>query len=179
MRKNSIFLIGPMGAGKTAVAKRLATLLGLTRWDSDEVIAERAGVSIEWIFEQEGEAGFRKREMRVIDELTRLPNIVLATGGGCVTQESNRLCLQERGFVVYLQVSPDVQWERTCRRRDHRPLLQVYDSPEKLAALTASRASWYEAIAHYICNTDHQSVQIIVEQIYQHFIALKKEEASS
>src|SRR5437870_4647302 len=97
-KQHNIFLIGPMGAGKTAIGRQLAKTLRMDFYDSDQIIEERAGADIPWIFDLEGEAGFRRREETVIDELTRKQNVVLATGGGCVTTPENRLHLAGRGI---------------------------------------------------------------------------------
>ena len=115
MSTDSIFLVGPMGSGKSAVGRRLAMELGREFIDSDEVIEERSGVDIPFIFEREGEDGFRQRESRIIDELTQLPGIVLATGGGSAQDPANRAALHSRGFVVYLHASIDQQLKRTRR----------------------------------------------------------------
>ena len=117
----NIFLIGPMGSGKTAVGRHLARLFRFTFLDSDADIEAKTGVDISFIFEKEGEAGFRIRERESIDRLTRLDSIVLATGGGAVIDPDNRRALAERGVVVYLETSIDQQIERTRHAR-HRPL---------------------------------------------------------
>src|SRR5437762_4616585 len=111
--KASVFLIGPMGSGKTAVGRHLSRALGLPFYDSDADIEARTGVDIAFIFEKEGEAGFRLREKESIERLTRLDSIVLATGGGAVIEEDNRRALADRGVVVYLATSIDQQLERT------------------------------------------------------------------
>jgi len=129
--KHSIFLIGPMGSGKTAVAKHLARLLDYPFHDSDQEIERRSGVDIPLIFEREGEAGFRRREREVIAELTAHPRIVLATGGGAILHPDNRRELASRGWVVYLETSIAQQAERAGRTR-HRPLLQGADPRARL-----------------------------------------------
>src|SRR6202790_4100572 len=128
-REGSVFLIGPMGSGKTAVGRHLASMLRFTFHDSDADIEARTGVDIAFIFEKEGESGFRLRERESIERLTRLQSIVLATGGGAVIEEDNRRALSERGVVVYLATSIDQQLERTRHAR-HRPLLN-HTAPEK------------------------------------------------
>ena len=130
----SIFLIGPMGAGKTTIGRRLALALHREFLDSDQEIERRAGASIPLIFAVEGETGFRTREKAVIAELTRRPNIILATGGGVVLDPDNRRCLAGRGFVVYLCASVDEQLRRT-RGDTQRPLLQTADPRAWLAHL--------------------------------------------
>src|SRR5690554_2872722 len=130
MQKQSIFLVGPMGAGKSTVGRFLAERLGYEFIDSDHEIEARTGVTIPMIFDIEGEAGFRQREMTVIDELTQRPNIVLATGGGVVLAEDNRRALRSRGFVIYLRSSVESLVQRTKNDRN-RPLLQT-DDPEKV-----------------------------------------------
>ena len=122
----NIYLVGPMGSGKTAVGRRLAQDLGREFADSDTVIEARTGVDIPFIFEKEGEAGFRDRETDVIDELTRKPGLVLATGGGAILSDDNRSRLASRGFVIYLSASVDQQLHRT-RRGKGRPLLNTGD----------------------------------------------------
>jgi shikimate kinase len=122
----SVFLIGPMGSGKTAVGKQLARLLELTFYDSDVEIERRTGVDIPYIFEKEGESGFREREREVIDSLTQLENVVIATGGGAVLLPQNREHLAERGRVVYLKTGIRQQLERTRHGRQ-RPLLYTSD----------------------------------------------------
>src|SRR5689334_21297733 len=107
--RSNIFLVGPMGAGKTTVGRRLAELRGMTFADSDHEVEQRTGVDISFIFEKEGEAGFRKREKQVIADLTACQNMVLATGGGAVLDAENRIYLAGRGFVVYLRASVDHQ----------------------------------------------------------------------
>ncbi len=123
---NNIFLIGPMGAGKSTIGRQVASLLGLDFDDTDHEIQRRTGVDIPTIFDYEGEEGFRKRESAVIDDLTQRGSLVLATGGGSILNPDNRRNLSSRGFVVYLYCSPEQQYERTLRDRS-RPLLQTED----------------------------------------------------
>lgn len=118
--KRNIFLIGPMGAGKSTIGRQLAQMLGMEFIDSDAVIEERAGADIDWIFDLEGEAGFRKREERIINELTQNQGIVLSTGGGSVLSKENRNVLSARGIVIYLETTVDKQFERTQRDKNVR-----------------------------------------------------------
>ena len=129
--QHNVFLVGPMGSGKTAVGRQLARKLGLKFVDADAEIEERTGVDIPYIFEKEGEAGFRRREREVIEELTAREGLVLATGGGTVLDPDNRDRLRERGRVVYLRTSVDQQLART-RRSAHRPLLRTANPRETL-----------------------------------------------
>ena len=160
----NIFLIGPMGSGKTAVGRHLARLFRLTFHDSDADIEAKTGVDISFIFEKEGEAGFRIRERESIERLTRLPAIVLATGGGAVIEAENRLVLADRGVVVYLQTSIEQQLERTRHAR-HRPLLNGTDPEEKLRELMLRRAALYAEIAQVTVSTDGRRVQLVAEEI--------------
>ena len=139
LTKRNIFLIGPMGSGKTAVGRHLARLFHFTFHDSDADIEAKTGVDIPFIFEKEGEAGFRVREKESIDRLTRLESIVLATGGGAVIDPANRRALAERGAVVYLATSVDQQIERTRHAR-HRPLLTIPTPKTELKELMQRRA---------------------------------------
>ncbi len=123
----NIFLIGPMGAGKSSVGKFLAQQLNMDFYDTDEEIEKRTGVEIGWIFDIEGEDGFRKRETAVIKELVRLPNIVLATGGGSILEAENREILNNNGTVIYLEVTLGFQHHRTVND-SRRPLLRVKKS---------------------------------------------------
>lgn len=162
--KSSIFLIGPMGSGKTAVGRQLARMLGLEFYDSDVEIEARTGVDIPLIFEKEGEAGFRERECEVIDSLTARESIVLATGGGAILMPVNREKLANRGCVVYLQTSVEQQLERTRYGRQ-RPLLYTEDPRSRLKELLAQRMPLYEATADIIVNTDGQRVPAVAEEI--------------
>jgi shikimate kinase len=166
LNKGNIFLIGPMGSGKTAVGRHLARLLHFTFYDSDADIEARTGVDIAFIFEKEGEAGFRIREKESIERLTRLEAIVLATGGGAVIEEKNRRALAERGVVVYLATSIDQQLERTRHGR-HRPLLNDTDPEQKLHDLMQRRATLYAQIADLTVSTDGRRVQLVAEEIHQ------------
>jgi len=160
----SIFLIGPMGSGKSAVGKVLARLRGLRFIDSDTEIEKRTGVDIPFIFEKEGEEGFRVREREVLDDLTRLPGIVLATGGGAILLPANREHLAARGIVVYLEASIAQQVERTRHGRQ-RPLLLNADPEARLAALMQVREPLYRSIARLTVATDRRKVQAVAEQI--------------
>jgi shikimate kinase len=166
LSKHNIFLIGPMGSGKSAVGRHLARLFRLTFHDSDADIEARTGVDISFIFEKEGEAGFRVREREAIERLTRLESIVLATGGGAVIDADNRRVLAERGVVVYLETSLDQQLERTRHAR-HRPLLNHTDPEEKLKELMLRRAALYAEIANITVSTDGRRVQLVAEEIHQ------------
>lgn len=160
-----IFLIGPMGAGKSAVGRLLAQRLGYRFVDSDRALEERTGVDIPRIFDVEGEEGFRSREQLILQELTQLSGIVLATGGGAVIREGNRACLQERGIVVYLRTTVDTQLVRT--RHSQRPLLQTRDPRSRLQELMLARAPLYEALADITVDTDHGTIAAIVDDIIQ------------
>jgi shikimate kinase len=166
LAKRNIFLIGPMGSGKSAVGRQLARLFRFTFHDSDADIEAKTGVDIAFIFEKEGEAGFRLREKESIERLTRLDGVILATGGGAVIDPDNRRVLAERGAVVYLETSIDQQIERTRHGR-HRPLLNDTDPEEKLKELMLRRAFLYAQIADLTVSTDGRRVQLVAEEIYQ------------
>ena len=151
--RGNVFLVGPMGAGKTTIGRQLSELLRQEFIDSDHEIEARTGANIPWIFDVEGEEGFRQREEAVIDLLSRRQGIVLATGGGAVMREANRLHLHERGVVVYLLTPVSVQLERTARDRN-RPLLQTPDPGARLAELMALRDPLYREVAHVVMPTD-------------------------
>jgi shikimate kinase len=162
--RENVFLVGLMGAGKTSVGKMLAKRLGKTFHDSDHVIEARTGVRIPVIFEIEGEAGFRAREAAVIDELTALDNIVLATGGGAVLSPANREALRARGTVVYLRASVDELWNRTRHDRN-RPLLQTEDPRGRLAQLHEQRDPLYREVAHIVLDTGTQSLKSLIGRL--------------
>ena len=160
----SIFLVGPMGAGKTTVGRQLAASLGYAFVDSDHEIEARTGADIPWIFQVEGEEGFRRRESQVIDELSRRQRIVLATGGGAVLRAENRRVLHERGFVVYLSADIDQLLARTARDRN-RPLLRDPNPRGVFERLLAERGPLYREVAHLEVNTNAGNVREAVTTI--------------
>ena len=162
--KRNVFLIGPMGSGKTAVGKQLARLLRVPFHDSDTEIERRTGVDIPLIFEKEGEVGFRQREREAIDALTLLTPVVLATGGGAVLAPENRRHLSERGCVVYLETSVGQQVSRVRRSRN-RPLLNNVDARTRLEQLAGVRAPLYAEIADVTMATDGRRVREVAEEI--------------
>src|SRR5450432_3224018 len=163
--KHNIFLVGPMGSGKTAVGKNLARLFHFTFHDSDADVEAKTGVDIAYIFEKEGEDGFRVRERDAIERLTRLEGIVLATGGGAVINADNRRTMAERGAVIYLSTSVEQQLERTRHAR-HRPLLNGTDPQQKLRDLMERRAALYAEIADITVTTDNRRAQVVAEEIH-------------
>ena len=164
MVSGNIFLVGPMGAGKSTVGRQLAKSLGRDFYDSDKEIEKRTGVSISWIFEMEGEAGFRAREQKVIDDLTRLKDIVLATGGGAILSDENRRALRSRGNVVYLSASAEQLFRRTSKDKT-RPLLQTEDPKEKITLLLEERDPLYKNVADIELRTGDQSIQYAVSEV--------------
>ncbi len=162
--EGSVFLVGMMGAGKTSLGRLLAQQLGKRFIDADQEIEARCGVSIPVIFEIEGEAGFRQRERQVIDELTILPDIVLATGGGAVLAEESRRRLHERGLVIYLKASANEIWHRTRRDRS-RPLLATSDPQQRILDLLAARAPLYAETAHVTIESTNESVKSMVTRL--------------
>lgn len=166
--KNNIFLIGPMGSGKTAVGKCLARLLDFPFVDSDHEIERVSGADIPLIFEQEGEAGFRRREREMIEQLTARERIVLATGGGAILDPDNRRDLAGRGWVVYLETSVAQQAERAGRTRQ-RPLLNGADPRRRLEELMRIREPLYREIADLTVSTSHRRVQAVAEQVTHHY----------
>lgn len=151
----NIFLIGPMGAGKSTLGRLLASALKRPFYDSDKVIEERCGAGIPWIFDLEGEEGFRTRESQVIDELTRQTGIVLATGGGAVLRPENRDALNSRGVVIFLRTTVEQQLARTGKDRN-RPLLQTENPRQRLEEMCKLRDPLYQQTAHLTINTDQR-----------------------
>ncbi|MCB1787240.1 MAG: shikimate kinase AroK [Chromatiaceae bacterium] len=163
-KPNRIFLIGPMGAGKTTIGKQLAQSLGMTFSDSDQEIQRRTGVDIPTIFAYEGEEGFRVREQQVIDDLTQIDNQVLATGGGAVLRSENRQHLASRGIVFFLECSPRQQYERTHRDRN-RPLLQTDEPLQRLEELMQVREPLYRSTADYTVSTEGRGAVAVANEI--------------
>jgi len=153
-----------MGAGKTTIGKYLAQQLKLTFADTDTEIEARTGADIPWIFDMEGEEGFRNREQQVVAEMTEWDNVLLATGGGVVVRPDNRRVLGTRGFVVYLYASVDEQARRTHRDR-RRPLLQTDDPKQVLRSLMTERDPLYREIADHIIDTDGCSPRSVAQQL--------------
>jgi shikimate kinase len=164
MRLRNVFLIGPMGAGKSTVGRQLAEALSLEFKDSDQEIQRRTGVDIPTIFEFEGEEGFRNRERQVIAELSGAEGVVLATGGGSVLHPDNRRDLAARGVVIYLQCSPEQQYARTSRDRN-RPLLHTEDPLERLRGLMAERDPLYRQVADIVVSTERRGTASVVKEI--------------
>jgi len=162
----NIFLIGPMGAGKSTVGRYLARMLHLSFVDSDDEIESRTGVDIPFIFEKEGEAGFRKREAVVIDNLSKMDGVVLATGGGAVVDADSRSRLGGRGFVVYLNTTVDQQVLRTQKGRE-RPLLDTTDPRSKLQELLDLRDPMYREVADIVVDTDGRKVKSVADEIIE------------
>lgn len=160
----NIFLIGPMGTGKSTIGRQIASLLRMDFVDSDHEIQDRTGVDIPTIFDFEGEEGFRRREKVVIDELTRKEGQVLATGGGSVLDPENRRNLSSRGYVIYLYCGVDQQYQRTMRDRN-RPLLQTDDPLGRLRTLMDERDPLYRTTADLVVTTENRSASSVSKEI--------------
>ena len=164
----NLILIGPMGSGKTTVGKQLAKRTRMDFVDSDHMIEDRCGVSISTIFDIEGEDGFRKRETKMLAELCERSSIVLATGGGAITVEENRILLRKSGFVVYLKTSIETQLART-QKNNNRPLLENVDAEKRLAELMEERGALYEQEADLVVTSGERIVSKVVDEIMQAF----------
>ena len=161
-----VYLVGPMGAGKTTIGKLLADELGLEVVDVDREIESRSGVDIPWIFDREGEAGFRIRETAALKELSQLDGVLISTGGGAVISAENRQIMMSTGTVIYLHTSVDEQVRRTSRDRK-RPLLQNDDPRRVLSELMAIREPLYREIADVILDTDSRSPKLVAQDLIE------------
>ncbi|WP_225639685.1 shikimate kinase AroK [Candidatus Profftia sp. (ex Adelges kitamiensis)] len=164
IEKCNIFLVGPMGAGKSTVGRQLAQQLNMDFFDSDQEIELRTGANISWVFDVEGEEGFRDREEKIIDDITRKKSIVLATGGGCIQSLNTRNRLSSRGVIVYLKTTINKQLIRTQHDKK-RPLLQVGIPRLVLEELAKLRNPLYEKIANITICTDNKSAKVIITHI--------------
>jgi len=163
--QKNIFLIGLMGTGKTTVGRQLSRKLKMEFYDSDRVIEERTGADIPLIFEKEGEDGFRKREVAIIDELTQKQNIILATGGGAILNANNRNHLVNRGTVFYLKSNLKTLIERTSKDKN-RPLLHADEPAEAiLRRLLEQRGPLYEETADHVIETANNSIHSVIQAI--------------
>lgn len=160
----NLYLIGPMGVGKSTIGRMLAAALDRPFFDSDREIEAVTGADIPWIFDVEGEAGFRVREERMIDSLTQLDGIVLATGGGAILSAHSRANLNGRGTVVYLKASIAQQFERTSKDRN-RPLLQTADPLSRIRELMKIREPLYNETAHITVDTSRRGPRTVVTEI--------------
>ncbi|MCU1718400.1 shikimate kinase AroK [Pseudomonas sp. 5P_3.1_Bac2] len=167
----NLILVGPMGAGKSTIGRLLAKELRLPFKDSDKEIEQRTGADIPWIFDVEGEQGFREREQGVIADLCASDGVVLATGGGAVMREQNRVALKQGGHVVYLHASVEQQVDRTARDRN-RPLLRTPNPSKVLAELLAIRDPLYREVASIIIETDERPPRLVVQEILERLDAL-------
>lgn len=172
-QSGNLILVGMMGSGKTTMGRILAKHLGKVFVDSDEEIQKRTGVNIPYIFDVEGEAGFRGRETAVIADLTRRDNMVLATGGGAVLGEQNRTLLQQCGIVIYLRANVHDLWQRTRHDRN-RPLLQTSDPYGKLNELYQQRDPLYQQLADIVIQSGRQSVHGLMLHLLDEIEAFKK-----
>lgn len=165
IEKRNIFLIGPMGSGKSTIGRRIANHLNMVFFDSDQELEKRTGADIDWVFELEGEKGFRKREKKIIYEIIKKQGIILATGGGSIKLKETRAELSKRGIVIYLKTSIEKQIIRTQYDKK-RPLLKKNKSiKEILKKLSEERNHLYQEIADFTINTDNQNPKIITNKI--------------
>jgi shikimate kinase len=163
---HNLFLVGPMGAGKSTVGRKLAARFGLHFVDLDHEIEAATGASVSLIFEIEGEQQFREREMKLLDDISCTKGLLLATGGGAIINPVNREHLRNRGFVLYLKTDVDTQLDRLSRDRQ-RPLLQTADPRAKLVQLAEQRNHWYEQIADLVWPSHQQTPKTAAEQLVQ------------
>ena len=170
----NVVLVGPMGSGKSTIGRLLAGRLGFVFRDSDTLVEERTGASITWIFDVEGESGFRERETAIIDEMAAGTGMVLATGGGAVMREENRRLLAGMGSVVYLETSVREQLSRTKRDRK-RPLLQTPDREKVLTELLALRHPLYLEVADIVVHTDRRSDGSVAGEIVERLTGNKED----
>ncbi len=166
---NNVFLVGPMGVGKTTIGKHLSEELNLQLFDTDREIEARAGADIPWIFDVEGEEGFRQREIRVLDALSQQQGIVLATGGGIVLKQENRQALASRGTVVYLTAPIDLLVERTSKDKK-RPLLQQDDPRAVLEKTLEVRDPLYREVADFIVSTSRKNPRQVAKEIVRKIV---------
>ncbi len=164
MSPRRIYLVGPMGAGKSTIGKLLSEELGLDFKDVDREIEERSGVNIPWIFDREGEAGFRLRESATLEALSQLDGVLISTGGGAVLAPHNRELMRRTGTVIYLHTTVREQVRRTARDRK-RPLLQNGDPARVLADLMATREPLYREVAHITVETDSRGPKYVVQEL--------------
>ena len=157
LHRGNLFLVGLMGAGKSTLGRQLARRLSKRFVDADHELEERLGVTIPTIFEIEGETGFRDREEAIIDDLTQLTDIVLATGGGAVLRPGSRARLKANGTVIYLHAEPETLWQRVGNSR-HRPMLQAADPRQRLFDLYAQRDALYREVADHVVSSDREAV---------------------
>ena len=160
----NIFIVGPMGSGKSTVGKIISDEMFLNFFDTDEEIESRTGASIDWIFDLEGEEGFRGRESDILDEMVKKNSIVLSTGGGIILSDDNRELLSSRGTVFYLSTPISVQVERTAKDKD-RPLLKNGDPEEILTKLHKERKALYEEVSDHIVETENKSSKEVAAEI--------------
>jgi shikimate kinase len=163
-KTENIFIIGPMGVGKTTIGKRLARRLDKNFYDSDKEIVKKTGAAINLIFDIEGEPGFRDWESKIIDELTSKKGVVVATGGGAILSASNREMLSQRGIVIYLAASPELLLKRTAHDTT-RPLLETGDRLGKIKSILKQREPIYCQVADFTVNVDNMSARQIINQI--------------
>ena len=164
---NNIILVGPMGSGKTTIGRRLSESLNLDFFDSDHEIINITGVSIDHIFDVEGEKGFRTRESDVLKKLCNMPNIVLATGGGAVTLEENRELIMKSGSVIYLLSSVDQILRRTAKSKT-RPLLEKSNNRRKtITSILEARDSLYKEVASLNINTNGKKLNEVIDEIIE------------
>ncbi|WP_284284843.1 shikimate kinase AroK [Marinibactrum halimedae] len=163
---DNIILVGPMGVGKSTIGRILASLSSREFKDTDHVIEARTGANIPWIFDVEGEEGFRTRESSVLKELVEQPQLVIATGGGIVTQSINRSLLQQQNCVVYLTASLEDLIKRTCRDKK-RPLLQVGNPEQRIKELMSTRDPLYREVCSLVVSTESKSPKQVAEKIIQ------------
>jgi shikimate kinase len=152
--KNNIILIGPMGSGKTSIGKKLSKMMKFNFIDTDHLIEEKTGVDIPTIFEHEGESGFRKRENKILEDISNIENSVLGTGGGIIILEENRKIIKNMGFIVYLTASIKELVYRTEQDRN-RPLIKDGDTKKKIEEILKEREKIYENISNIKISTDN------------------------
>jgi len=164
VKSKNIFLIGPMGAGKTTIGRQLAKKLSSQFYDSDYEIEQRTGADIPLIFELEGEEGFRKRETQVLAELVLLNNIILSTGGGSVLSPVNRKALEDNGTIIYLKSTAEKLFKRTAEDK-RRPLLQAEDRLGQIKKILSEREPYYLSMADEIIDTHDLGIKQIINKI--------------